>query len=115
MYNFTLFFLLIMQTTEPVLIRVENASDQIMKDVEVRWPFDSVRFGDIEPRAVSRYIKVVEAYRIGQVHATVGGRRLNFTPDDYLGEQFLPPGKYDYVIDVASKGEIHYLTLTFRK
>lgn len=102
--------------TGPVEIRVLNASSVVLQDVVIGFPEDlgggggpvepgdaesgDVAYGTIEPGTATPYRTIVRAYGYAAVTAVVDGQPIDFVPEDYVGEDFLEPGRYTY--------ELHY-------
>lgn len=100
----------------PVEIRLRNASTVVLQDVVVVFPEAGLRtggpvgpgdaesgdvaYGTVEPGAATPYRTIVRAYGYAAVTATAGGQEVLFVPTDYVGEDFLEPGRYTY--------ELHY-------
>lgn len=98
----------------PVEIRVLNASTVVLQDVVIGFPEDlgggggpvepgdaesgDVAYGTIEPEAATPYRTIVRAYSYAAVTAVVDGQPIEFVPDDYVGEDFLEPGRYTYAL-----------------
>jgi hypothetical protein len=114
-----LFIMLIMnisfstiQTDSPVLIRISNNTHYVLNNLEINSPPSGrVHFGLLKPKEKSAYIKVKGAYAIAAVEAFIDNTKIEFLPDDYLGEQLLQPGKYTYELSVIEINGLKYLRL----
>ena len=97
-----------------VLIRVKNSTRYTLKNLDVNSPpSDKVHFGRIDAGQKSDYKKFSNAYRIAGIIAEIDGKKVEFLPDDYLGEQLLKPGTYTYEITVLETPEKKHLRLKF--
>lgn len=99
-----------------VHVRVENASNFPMNQIEVGFPDTLVSYGDLPPGSKSAYREVPAAYDIAGVTMTVGEKKLRLQPVDFVGEEPLKPGLYTYVLIVrAPTGTSDYsLTMEVR-
>ena len=85
----------------PAEIRIENVSDFDYENVQVDPGTESFNFGDIPSGAFSDYHTYEEgAYRYGYVEVLIDNNTFVLQPIDYVGESFLPAGKYTYQIGI---------------
>jgi hypothetical protein len=97
----TLLYLLIVATClcgcrKEVMIRVANRSDVELRDVVVRFPSQTERYGDIPPGKTTEYRKVSKAYSYARIRAVIDGKEVVLQPTDYVGERLLSGGNYTY-------------------
>jgi hypothetical protein len=86
-------------------IRLRNASPFELTNVSF-WPGpDKVSFARIAPLQATEYTRVSNAYSYGTLDVLVAGDHRRLQVIDFVGESYLDPGKYTYVItiDVATK------------
>lgn len=97
-----------------ILVRVKNDSAFSLKNIEIISPASGlVRFGDLSNGNISEYRKVSNAYRTTAIYAEIERNKVQFLPDDYLGEQHLPSGKYTFSITVSEVNGQKYLKVKF--
>ncbi len=102
------------QTDSVVLMRIYNNTDYVLNNIEMNSPSSGrVHFGLLKPKEKSAYIKVKGAYAIAAIEAIIDKTKIEFLPDDYLGEQLLQPGKYTYELSVIEVNSVKYLRLKF--
>ncbi len=102
------------QSKAVVLIRVSNSSDYVLGSIALYSPVsDRVHFGILKAKEKSAYIKVKGAYPTAAIEAFIDNTKIEFLPDDYLGEQPLQPGEYTYELSVIEVDGIKYLRLKF--
>jgi hypothetical protein len=100
------------QTASTVWIRVVNVSAYDLYNIKVYSPASGrIDFDSLQPKEKSAYKKVKEAYGLAAAEVTVNNVKIEFLPDDYLGEQFLKPGRYTYELSVTEDKSIKYLQL----
>lgn len=100
------------QTTPTVWIRVVNVSAYDLHNIKVYSPASGrINFDILQPKEKSAYKKVKEAYALASAEVTINNVKIEFLPDDYLGEQFLKPGRYTYELSVKEDKGIKYLQL----
>lgn len=100
------------QTSSTVWIRVVNASAYDLHNIKVYSPASGrIDFDILHPKEKSAYKKVKEAYALAAAEVTVNNVKIEFLPDDYLGEQFLKPGSYTYELSISEDKGIKYLRL----
>jgi hypothetical protein len=100
------------QTTSTVWIRVVNASAYDLHNIKIYSPaIGRIDFDILQPKEKSAYKKVKEAYGLAAAKVTVDNVKIEFLPDDYLGEQFLKPGRYTYELSLTENKGIKYLRL----
>lgn len=100
-----------------IYIRIRNASLLSMDSIEVGFPKENIRFGNVEPGGESTYKKVETAYRYAAVAAIVDEKEVRIQPIDYVGESELDPGFYTYVLDIDKQtleSEHYTFALTLR-
>ncbi|NBW36859.1 MAG: hypothetical protein EBR30_17905 [Cytophagia bacterium] len=101
-----------LQTTSTIWIRVANTSAYNLHNIKVYSPASGrIDFDSLQPKEKSAYKKVKEAYGLAAAEVTVNNAKIKFLPDDYLGEQFLMPGRYTYELSVKEDKGIKYLRL----
>lgn len=109
---FVLYFYAITDESSRILIRLENKSDYQLNQVVVTSPASGqIDFGNLLPRRFTDYRRVKAAYPLMAVAAKINDRKVEFVPDDYLGEQLLESGKYTYLISVVESEGVKYLRL----
>lgn len=97
-----------------VLIRIMNSSEYDLEKIEFSSPASGlIFFGIIKSKRRSEYKKVNQAYPIAAISAVLNNTKIEFLPDDYLGEQYLSPGKYTYELSVIEINGLKYLRLKF--
>jgi len=96
-------------------IRVENASTHVLADIEVGFPEGRKGYGTLAPGQRSQYRTIKGAYRYAYIEAMVAGSKMVLQPIDYVGESFLAPGRYTYIVSVPQPGVAYGLSLTLRK
>jgi hypothetical protein len=87
---------------EPLEFRVRNASAYAFDSVVVGFPAQREAYPALAPGRASSYRTVSRAYRYAYVEVYAQGTKLVQQPIDYVGESLLSPGRYAYVIEVAS-------------
>ncbi|HEU0013099.1 MAG TPA: hypothetical protein VFQ45_05420 [Longimicrobium sp.] len=95
---------------QDVRFRLRNASPYELKDVAVGFPDEMVAYGTLAPGAVTEYRTVARAYRYAYVEATIDGQLVVQQPIDYVGEEYVEPGSYTFVITVADPADRHGLS-----
>src|SRR5262245_2445761 len=89
-----------------VEVRVANLSAFAFADVDVVFPEDSVDYGAVPASGISEYRDVSKAYRYALIIVQVGGEELRLQPIDYVGETELRPGRYTYLLNLTSQGQL---------
>ncbi len=87
-----------------VQFRLRNDSPYTLEDVAVGFP-EMVAVGDLEPGQASAYQRVRRAYGYAYVEAKVNGQRIVQQPIDFMGEEYLEPGAYTYVVTIADPAD----------
>jgi|AntRauTorckE6833_2_1112554.scaffolds.fasta_scaffold06021_3 hypothetical protein len=106
--------------SDEVKIRIENGSDYDMKYLSVSFPDGEIVFGDIKSGEMSIYKDIERAYRYAYVETEIQGKKAVLQPIDYVGESYLSPGLYTYILNVeesdvtGSEGSI-FMNLTLRE
>lgn len=110
-----LFAMLITEPQEAsIMIRIKNNSRYTLKNIKVISPASGlVHFGNLHAGENSDYKTFSSGYAIAAIMAEKEGKKVEFLPDDYLGEQHLKPGKYTYEISLIETPELEYLRLKF--
>jgi hypothetical protein len=104
----------ILQEENPLLIRISNKSAYDLENIEINSPASGlIHFGKLKSGEKSDYRKFEKAYPIPAVAAEIENKKIEFLPDDYLGEQLLKPGKYTYELSIIEKDGVKYLRLNF--
>ena len=80
------------------MIRVANQGDVALGKVIVKFPSQTVNYGNVSPGKATAYRKVGKAYRYAFIETTVDGKKKRIQPIDYLGERLLVAGKYTYAL-----------------
>lgn len=102
------------QTDSTVMIRVSNNTHYVLNQVQFNSPpCGLVYFGKLKSNEKSDYVKVKGAYPTAAIVAFADNIRIDFLPDDYLGEQLLQPGKYTYEISIIESSSVKYLRIKF--
>lgn len=102
------------QVDSSILIRVSNNTHYELNHIEINSPPSGrVYFGLLKAKEKSAYTKVKGAYPIAAIEALIDNTKIEFFPDDYLGEQVLQPGKYTYELSVIEVKGVKYLRLKF--
>lgn len=102
------------QSNPVVLIRVSNSSDYVLDSIALYSPAsERVHVGMLKAKEKSAYVKVKGAYPMAAIEAFIDNTKIEFIPDDYLGEQLLQPGKYTYELSVLEVSSVKYLRLKF--
>jgi hypothetical protein len=100
------------QTSSTVWIRVVNASTYDLQNIKIYSPANGrIDLDILHPKEKSAYKKVKEAYALAAAETSINNVKIEFLPDDYLGEQFLKPGRYTYELSVTEDKDIKYLRL----
>ncbi|GCC52064.1 hypothetical protein SanaruYs_22960 [Chryseotalea sanaruensis] len=95
-------------------MRISNNSHCDLKNIEINSPANGlVHFGMLKSKQNSGYQKLKEAYPIMAVTGTISDKKIEFLPDDYIGEQLLQPGKYTYELSVIEVDSIKYFRSKF--
>ncbi|MBT8398282.1 MAG: hypothetical protein KJN92_15015 [Gemmatimonadetes bacterium] len=81
-----------------VKVRVRNGSDQVLTDVSIFLPRNTLFFPELLPGEASAYAVVPKAYRIVTAEVVVGQDTARAQVIDYVGEDPLDPGRYTYVL-----------------
>jgi len=99
------------------MVRVANDSNVEMRDVVVRFPSQTEKYGTVAANSETDYRQVRRAYRYGYVKAVVDDKEAVIQPKDYVGEKLLEPGKYTYVLsyDPAATDKYSRLGLKLAK
>ena len=85
---------------DPVYIRMSNTSQVDFDSIEVRFPGQTELYGALRSGEFSEYREVSAAYSYAYAEVYSGERRFVLQPIDYLGAEFLPPGRYTYHLSV---------------
>lgn len=84
-----------------VEIGVRNGSMLHFSSVVVTFPEEgALSYGALAPSASSDPREVSTAYRYAPIRATADEHEYVFQPIDYVGENKLTPGRYQYVLRV---------------
>lgn len=84
-----------------VRVRVRNASSTDFESVRMTLPENGEHeLGPVPAAGRSAFVAARRAYRYAGFRVRAGVRDLLLQPIDYVGEQPLAPGDYDYVLDV---------------
>ncbi|MEM1270521.1 MAG: hypothetical protein AAGI08_10785 [Bacteroidota bacterium] len=97
--------------SDPVRLRIENASSLDFDSVSVGFTSDDVEYGAIEAGQTSGYREFDTAYRYGGVTVEAAGQRYDIVPFDFVGERPLEAGEYTFVLTVVGPD----LRLEFRE
>lgn len=98
-------------TPNPVNIRVRNVSGVDFTDVFVSAGSDH-NFGDVALGSETDYHLFDYAYRYAYIKLVAGTDTLVMQPIDYVGESYLTPGNYTYILDTMNMDNSVQLTLT---
>jgi hypothetical protein len=80
------------------MIRVANRSDVELRDVIVKYPSQTEKYGNLPPNEVSGFRRITRAYSYAYIQAVVDGKEAVIQPEDYVGERLLRPGSYTYAL-----------------
>lgn len=83
---------------EAVYIRIWNMTPELLAGVNLQFMGEPVVYGDIEAYDISGYQPFETAYRFGRFEALLGAEPLLLQPRDYVGEDALAPGYYDFAL-----------------
>jgi len=100
------------ESDSTVEFRLRNDSQYELQDVVVGFPDGNEVYGTLAPGEVTSYRAVRRAYRYAYVEAVVEGNRVVQQPIDYVGEEYVEPGSYTWVIRVDSPGNQFGLSTT---
>lgn len=105
-----------------VSIRVENASEHDMRNINVSFPEGVVSYGDLISHAISDYQKVSKAYRYAYIETDIDSGKAVLQPIDFFGEEYIDPGRYTYSLSIyGSSGTsdgtepVYYLSLELKR
>jgi ABC-type lipoprotein release transport system permease subunit len=102
-------------TSEGVMIRISNNSEVELRDVVVKFPqWQMEKYDTIASNSTTEYRKVKRAYGYAYIQAVVDGKEAVLQPEDYVGEKFLEPGKYAYVLTYDPAATDKYVRLGFK-
>jgi hypothetical protein len=102
--------------SDPVEVRIENASSAMFSEATLYTSEGPVTFGDVGPGEATPYTQVTTAYRFATTQVVVQGDTLRLQVIDFVGEEPLDGGRYTYVLGVDGLGTTSpSLTQTFRK
>ena len=82
----------------PTRIRLVNQAGVPMEAVVVTFPSSTEDYGTIAPGAATDYRAVGQAYRYAKIEATIEGQPAIILPIDYVGEELLGRGDFEYVL-----------------
>lgn len=85
------------------LLRVQNASEFEMTDLVIHVPGEPIRADLLGPGDRTDYREAPGAFRIASVDGKVEGETFRIQVIDYVGEEPLGPGRFTYVLSVASR------------
>ena len=101
-------------STEGVLIRIQNTSKFSYQDIKVA--VDEEKFYEtLSPGASSAYQRFSKAYRYAYIELKINNKRYVLQPIDYVGEEELKDGKYTYQLNVEDTSSLNrQVNLTFK-
>ncbi len=79
-------------------IRIQNKSKVKFDEVTVHFPSQMENYGMIKSGKASPYRKIKKAYGMALVEVVANGKKEIHAPVDYVGEPFLPDGRFTYVL-----------------
>ncbi|SHG45105.1 hypothetical protein [Massilia sp. CF038] len=83
-------------------IRILNNTNSALYKIVV----NGQAYGDLQPGKASGYHNIQPAYRFANISLIAGARKIQLTPDDYVGEAPLGHGKFSYVIKAVGEDHI---------
>lgn len=87
-------------------VRIQNASGQNFKFVQVRSENDSLFYENVADRGFSDYLEYDIAYQQDTLTIETDSTEVRFVPDSI--SDALPLGLYTYQIDISEQGEIEF-------
>ncbi len=89
----------------PVSVRVANGGTLSFDEVTVWFPDSVVNYGAVPAGTRSEYRSVERAFGYARVDIRVGNEVKSLVPIDYVGEPFLPAGRYTYTLSLEEGEE----------
>ena len=111
---FFLGFTCLLGCKQEVKVRVANHSDIEMKDVVIKFPSETEKYGTIAPGGKTDYRVVGKVYRYAYIEAFVDNQEAVLQPKDYVGEKLLRPGKYTYALSYYADESDKYIRLKLK-
>ena len=114
-FNVFIFIVAVLMTASAdqeasIFVRVKNNSNYVLEKIEIISPATGlIHFGNVEAGKSSDYKKVSGIYATTAASAEIAGKKIEFLPDDYLGEHHLTSGKYTFSLTITDSNGEKYL------